>query len=35
MQYGKDLWANLTDLAGRLQRGAYRPAPVERTYVLK
>lgn len=34
-QYGKDLWANLTDLAGRLQRGAYRPAPVERTYVLK
>jgi RNA-directed DNA polymerase len=34
-QYGENLWANLTDLAGRLQRGAYRPAPVERTYVLK
>ena len=34
-QYGENLWANLTDLAGRLMRGAYRPLPVERTYIPK
>ncbi len=34
-QYGENLWANLTDLAKRLMRGAYRPLPVERTYVPK
>jgi len=34
-QYGEQLWGNLTDLAGRLVRGAYRPKPVERTYVPK
>ena len=34
-QYGEQLWGNLTDLAGRLMRGAYRPLPVERTYVPK
>ena len=34
-QYGENLWANLTDLAGRLKRGAYRPKPVERTYIPK
>ena len=34
-QYGENLWANLTDLAGRLMGGAYRPLPVERTYIPK
>ncbi len=34
-QYGERLWENLTDLADRLRRGAYRPKPVERTYVPK
>ena len=34
-QYGEDLWNNITDLAARLQRGAYRPKPVERTYIPK
>jgi len=34
-RYGENLWANLTDLSGRLMRGAYRPLPVERTYVPK
>ena len=34
-QYGENLWANLTDLCGRLMRGAYRPLPVERTYIAK
>ncbi len=34
-QYGENLWANLTDLCGRLMHGAYRPLPVERTYVPK
>jgi RNA-directed DNA polymerase len=34
-QYGQELWVNLTDLAERLQRGAYRPPPVERTYIPK
>ncbi len=34
-QYGKTLWGNLTDLAERLRRGAYRPQPVERAYVPK
>ena len=34
-QYGEQLWGNLTDLAGRLMRGAYRPLPVERTYIPK
>ncbi len=34
-QYGENLWANLTDLSGRLMRGAYRPLPVERTYIPK
>jgi RNA-directed DNA polymerase len=30
-QYGEQLWGNLTDLAGELMRGAYKPLPVERT----
>lgn len=34
-QYGENLWGNLTDLAGRLKQGAYRPKPVERTYIPK
>ena len=34
-QYGENLWANLTDLSKRLMRGAYRPLPVERTYIPK
>ncbi len=34
-QYGENLWGRLTDLAGRLRRGAYRPQPVERTYLPK
>ncbi len=34
-QYGEQLWGNLTDLAGRLVRGAYKPSPVERTYIPK
>ncbi len=34
-QYGENLWENLTDLSGRLKRGAYRPKPVERTYIPK
>jgi RNA-directed DNA polymerase len=34
-QYGKDLEANLQDLAGRLQRGAYRARPVRRAYIPK
>jgi group II intron reverse transcriptase/maturase len=34
-QYGENLWANLTDLNGRLMRGAYRPLPVARTYIPK
>ncbi len=34
-QYGEQLWGNLTDLAGRLMRGAYRPLPVERVYIPK
>ena len=33
--YGKELEANLQDLAGRLQRGGYRARPVERTYIPK
>lgn len=34
-QYGENLEANLQDLAGRLQRGAYRAKPVKRAYVPK
>lgn len=34
-QYGEDLEANLEDLSGRLQRGAYRAKPVERAYIPK
>jgi len=34
-QYGENLWGNLTDLAVLLRGGAYRPKPVERTYVPK
>lgn len=33
--YGRDLEANLQDLAGRLKRGGYRARPVERTYIPK
>ncbi len=33
--YGEDLEANLQDLAGRLQRGAYRAKPVRRAYIAK
>ena len=34
-QYGQGLEANLRDLSGRLQRGAYRAKPVRRTYIPK
>ena len=33
--YGRELEANLKDLSGRLQRGAYRPQPVKRVYIPK
>jgi group II intron reverse transcriptase/maturase len=33
--YGEALEANLADLAGRLQRGAYRAQPVRRAYIAK
>jgi group II intron reverse transcriptase/maturase len=33
--YGQELEANLQDLAGRLQRGAYRAKPVRRAYIPK
>ena len=33
--YGKDLEANLEDLSGRLQRGAYRARPDKRIYIPK
>jgi group II intron reverse transcriptase/maturase len=33
--YGEQLEANLQELAGRLQRGAYRAKPVRRAYILK
>ncbi len=33
--YGDNLEANLTDLAGRLQRGAYRAKPVRRAFIPK
>jgi group II intron reverse transcriptase/maturase len=33
--YGEDLEANLRDLAGRLERGAYRAKPVRRAYIAK
>ena len=33
--YGRDLEANLNDLSGRLQRGAYRAQPVKRVYIPK
>ena len=33
--YGEDLEANLQDLSGRLQRGAYRARPVRRTFIPK
>jgi RNA-directed DNA polymerase len=33
--YGETLEANLQDLAGRLQRGAYRAKPVRRAYIAK
>lgn len=35
VSYGGDLEANLNDLSGRLQRGAYRPQPVKRVYIPK
>ena len=34
-QYGEGLWGRLTDLAGRLVGGAYKPKPVERVYIPK
>ena len=34
-QYGENLWENLTELSKRLRHGAYRPLPVERTYIAK
>ena len=34
-QYGQHLWDHLTDLSGRLKRGAYQAPPVERAYVPK
>jgi RNA-directed DNA polymerase len=33
--YGERLEANLQELSGRLQRGAYRAKPVRRVYILK
>src|SRR5881296_2776081 len=33
--YGENLEANLLDLSGRLQRGAYRAKPVRRAYIEK
>ena len=33
--YGEQLEANLQELSGRLQRGAYRAKPVRRVYILK
>ena len=33
--YGQALETNLTDLSGRLKRGAYRAKPVKRTYIPK
>src|SRR3989442_6342276 len=33
--YGENLEANLLDLSGRLQRGAYRAKPVRRAYIPK
>jgi len=33
--YGQALEANLTDLSGRLKRGAYRAKPVKRAYIPK
>lgn len=33
--YGENLESNLADLAGRLQRGAYRAKPVRRVYIPK
>ena len=33
--YGENLEANLADLSGRLQRGAYRAKPVRRVYIAK
>ncbi len=33
--YGEDLERNLTDLSGRLRRGAYRAKPVKRVYIPK
>ncbi len=34
-QYGQSLEANLQDLSGRLQRGAYRAQPVRRAFIPK
>jgi RNA-directed DNA polymerase len=34
-EYGKDLEANLRDLADRLKRGGYRARPVRRVYIPK
>ena len=34
-QYGENLEENLQDLSDRLQRGAYRAKPVQRTYIPK
>jgi len=34
-QYGEALWSNITELADRLRRGAYRAKPVERAYIPK
>src|SRR5216683_1819300 len=34
-QYGEQLESNLTDLSGRLRRGAYRAKPVRRVFITK
>jgi RNA-directed DNA polymerase len=34
-QYGENLESNLTDLSGRLRRGAYRAKPVGRVFITK
>jgi group II intron reverse transcriptase/maturase len=34
-EFGQDLWENLTDLHGRVQRGSYRAKPARRAYIPK
>lgn len=34
-EYEENLWENLKDLAGRLRRMGYKPAPAKRVYIPK